>query len=104
MIHIYVYVYLSTCILPFMASVLIVYRPFTCLINLQHGYDTSSAEVIIMFIVVTSYDCLFSVVSCLLSWGYCKLESLLHIFTVQPLKTVYMCGSIALGIQLGCAA
>jgi len=38
-----------------MASVLIVYRPFTCLINLEHGHDTSSGEVIIMFIVDTSY-------------------------------------------------
>jgi len=72
--------------------------------ELTGGHDTSSGEVIIMFIVVTSYDCLFSVVSCLLSCGYCKLESLLPIFTVQPLKMVYICGSIALGIQLGCTA
>jgi hypothetical protein len=86
-----------------MAGVLIVYRPFTYLINLQHQYDTSSAEDIIVFIIVTSYDCLFSVVSCPLSWGYCKLESLLQIFTVQPLKTVYVCGSIALTMQLSCA-
>jgi hypothetical protein len=61
------YVYLSTCILSLMAGVLIVYRPFTCLINLQHQYGTSSAEDIIVFIVVTSNDCLFSVVSCPLS-------------------------------------
>jgi hypothetical protein len=59
---------------------------------------TCSAEVIMY--IVTSYDCLFSVVSCPLSCGYCKLQSLLQIFTVQPLKTVHMFGSIALCMQL----